>query len=737
MLLEGYHSNMHRRRFLSAVAPAAGLVTAGCLEIPDILDDTPQADWGSFHADPGNSGFVPGHGPSGTPRISWRSSSWGAGSNPIIVDGTAFLSVGLRHERLQAVDLDAGEVMWEEELSADPEQALAYHDGLLFVGDRSINALDVETGETEWFVGLRPRSGFALDDGILVFGARHGPGLRAFEADTGDEYWSREAFTSRTPAIHDGRVYIVNTNGLEVLDLDGGDRLWTSSFDDRGEAPPAVTDDIAVIPTQHGLYAVSPDDGDDRWNLEGRFRTSPAIAEDTVVASGYRADANERAVWGLSKVDGSTQWHVPAEDTWFGHPIVAGGTVYVTSRDNRLVALDLATGERQWTLSFPWYLGTPSIAAEHVLLTVGGRLHVLAGDETISPGNEQRSGLVDPPAVPSDPGPYPEDVEFYFGSHGYDVSSFVEVHLEDDAPFSFEATIEGDTIDEDEQVTITYALHNQSDKELLIESGFPKPYGIIRLDRTDAEGPSLSPQSTGLGGVGPVPSIIVLTSVEPGETVEEQYHLDDETHAIRPGSYGFENSYTIRTEDRDASWSSEVEGRIQIEQPAPESGSVMHDVSVAEIGHVPAGFAGQFDVTALEPITDAHPGLIELTLENAADEQTGVASPGEWPFAGYVGLAADGNRAILLPERAYAPGFIEPIDTDLGEGWQADLLPHQHHRRIRGTRSFRPDKFTRMRYVVLAHPANDEPLGGRTYTFEQGYADEDVEFEWSFSLGID
>lgn len=740
---------MQRRRFLAAIPATAGLFTAGCLETPAFESTDREVSWQSFQVDAGNTGFTNASGPDGIPFVQWRSSTWGAPSNPVVVDDVVFFGTGLRHEQLLAVDIESGEVLWEDDIDGDVNQALAYHNGLIITGDRTIEARDIETGEVEWSDHIRCRTGFAIDGDTLAFGASVGDDLRVLEASTGEERWSDDTFTRRTPAIYEDSLLIPTMDGVQALDIADGATLWTSPFDARVESPPTVDDGLVSVVTQTGLHVASADDGDQWWSVEGRFRdSSPAVDGEVVIVSGRPADEDAMGIWCYGHDDGEEQWHVEVGDTTPAHPVIANDTVYVATRDNRLFAVDRTSGEERWSMTFEWDLGTPTIIDDRLFVTVGGRLYAIDGDEQITSGESQWKDLVDTPGLPDEVGATPSQSDFYFGSHGYDVDGMATVEVADDAPFSFDVTVTGDTVSVAEDVLITFTFRNEGEEKLNVLSGPPGPFGVLNLEPTDEDDPWITPWQPGydsghvwwspLHGMRGINSILLSTPVEPGETIEIDHELSLSTNGIRPGTYSFERSYTVKDgNDADRSWSMDTEIVIEIEQPAAENGETIYDIEVIDTDEAPQEFMGSFEVSAVEPITESHSGMLELTINNVEGERGSVSTPGAWPFAGYVGQAEDGTRIVLLEEQTYAPGLIDKRTVDETMHWQPTHLPNKHHRRGRGSRAFDADEVATQRYVVLAHPENTGPIGGKTYVFEQGYADNDTEFTWQFTVAID
>jgi hypothetical protein len=121
------------------------------------------------------------------------------------------------------------------------------------------------------------------------------------------------------------------------------------------------------------LYALELTEGRELWRFGtgGRIRSSPAVTEGVV----YVGSADGR-VYAIGVATGSQLWryepegasHVSAEfgfdrKSIIASPAVAGGTVYVGSRDGFMYALDRATGEFKWRAdhSVSWAMSSPAI----------------------------------------------------------------------------------------------------------------------------------------------------------------------------------------------------------------------------------------------------------------------------------------------------------------------------------------------------------------------------------------
>lgn len=165
-----------------------------------------------------------------------------------------------------------------------------------------------------------------------------GPDLRVdWRADIGDGS-SRHKRIVATPVVKDNRVYVVDAaQTLSAYDAESGSRIW------RHELEPDGKRDATAV--GNGL----------------------AIAGDKlIVTSGYGFVAAH------SLSDGSQIWRRPTESPVSSSPAILGDRAFITTTNNELYALDLATGAVLWTdqaiAETARILSSPSPAATQDLL---------------------------------------------------------------------------------------------------------------------------------------------------------------------------------------------------------------------------------------------------------------------------------------------------------------------------------------------------------------------------------
>ena len=210
--------------------------------------------------------------------------------------------------------------------------------------------------------------------------------VHAFAADTGAKLWSRELAegdenkTARFgggASFDDGKVYA--TDGLgDVVALNAADGavVWRAKPGGplRG-APSVANGQIYVLSQDNQIFALGQADGKVVWTQTASLETqgvfgvaAPAASSGTVVAgfssgelNAYRYE-NGRSLWqdALSRTSITTSVSSLADID--ADPVIEDGRVYSIGQGGRMVALEIATGQRLWEqnlagISTPWIAG--------------------------------------------------------------------------------------------------------------------------------------------------------------------------------------------------------------------------------------------------------------------------------------------------------------------------------------------------------------------------------------------
>lgn len=220
--------------------------------------------------------------------------------------------------------------------------------GMVFTmdSDAEVRAFEATTGERKWATELAPKDD---DEGILggglavaggrVFATSGFAQVIALDAKSGKVIWRKRVGgpVRAAPTVSGGRVFVVTVaNELLALSAADGRTLWnhigiTESAGLLGGGAPAVDDGIVVAPYSSGeIVALKVENGREMWSdsLSPSRRTDPV----------------------------SSISHIR------GRPVIDRGLVFAVGHSGRMVAFDLASGNRVWEqpiggLYGPWVAG--------------------------------------------------------------------------------------------------------------------------------------------------------------------------------------------------------------------------------------------------------------------------------------------------------------------------------------------------------------------------------------------
>lgn len=218
---------------------------------------------------------------------------------------------------------------------------------------------------------------FAIDTDAVV---------HALAADTGSELWrvntvkdegNKAARFGGGVSIDGERLFA--TNGLgDVVALNAADgaEIWRARPGGplRG-APTLANGNVYVVTQDNQLFALTQEKGEVAWTASASLESqgvfgvaAPASAAGTVIAgfssgelNAYRYE-NGRPLWGdvLSRTSITTS--VSSLSDIDAEPVIDQGRVYAVGQGGRMVAMDIASGNRMWEqniagISTPWVAG--------------------------------------------------------------------------------------------------------------------------------------------------------------------------------------------------------------------------------------------------------------------------------------------------------------------------------------------------------------------------------------------
>ena len=216
--------------------------------------------------------------------------------------------------------------------------------------------------------------------------------VRAFDGRTGAMLWaSQTPYDDRnnTPSLYgggiaydNGRIFATNGVGwVSALAEATGGILWKVRPGGPLRGAPTVANGALYVMSQDNqIYSLNEADGANNWSqaasleIAGVFGSaSPAVGAGTVIAgfssgelNAYRYE-NGRQVWQDTLQRTSIRTSVSSLSDIDADPVVDNGQVFAVGGGGRMVALELATGQRQWELNIAG-IATPWVAGDWVFV---------------------------------------------------------------------------------------------------------------------------------------------------------------------------------------------------------------------------------------------------------------------------------------------------------------------------------------------------------------------------------
>ena len=310
-------------------------------------------------------------------------------------------------------------------ITADPVIA----DGRIFTLDSQATVTATSTsGETLWSIDLAPSrdgagqgsgGGIAYGQGQVYVTSGFGT-ITALDPSTGAEIWQQRlrASGSASPTYYDGLVYLVAGDRTAwALEADTGRIRWTlDGIEDvhnvHGGPAPAVNDQYVVFGYGSGdVQGAFRKGGLRLWNATiagrrdgfainrvGDITGDPVIVGETV----YAANHSGRLV-AMNVGSGTRKWTV--RDAALQPVWVAGDSVFFISDRNELIRVDAETGAQVWANELPGYTTQRPRRRERIHgnygpLLAGGRLYVAGGDGVMRIYNPESGDLLQTADIP-------------------------------------------------------------------------------------------------------------------------------------------------------------------------------------------------------------------------------------------------------------------------------------------------------------------------------------------------
>ncbi|HRK47231.1 MAG TPA: PQQ-binding-like beta-propeller repeat protein, partial [Nocardioides sp.] len=310
---------------------------------------------------------------------------------PLIAGDAVVVADSLK--QVWALSLEDGRALWVRELddvvSAAP--VLAGDRVAVPTDDGGVTALELTDGAIAWEHDLdgAARTPLAYDGEQLVAGDDSGT-LTALDPGDGEVDWSTsfDPGLAQGPVIADGRVLVLDADGVVHAFSPDGDIEWQSRGRGAGDTPMVAGNGVVVTTEADEATAYDADDGRELWRRElpGRHGLAAIVGDQVVI--GMRD--GEVRVLGLSDGRLVDHWALPVAasgDSWFNDvaPALVGDDLVLVAAGN---------GEtRSGLFAYPTNGATsPGVRVELAhrdVLAAPAEPPVLVGDDIVSASSTQ------------------------------------------------------------------------------------------------------------------------------------------------------------------------------------------------------------------------------------------------------------------------------------------------------------------------------------------------------------
>ena len=243
------------------------------------------------------------------------------GGLTVLNGNDAFLSFGWDRSQqpgVGAIDLDAKAPLWQRFLDELPEQMERAGNGLVVVSRSSIRSLDPADGSDLWVAGTEfDFTEVVLEDDVAY--VLNSVGVNGIDLSTGQRRWQFPIERPDELAAADGVVAVAAGSRLVAVDVAAQGLMWSEQVNRLGAGRLWLATDTIVVELapaaspSGGLMALDLNTGTQRWqieNVDDVFWTGP----DQIVTSSASADFRGSEAWDLVAIDvttGDRQWTLP------------------------------------------------------------------------------------------------------------------------------------------------------------------------------------------------------------------------------------------------------------------------------------------------------------------------------------------------------------------------------------------------------------------------------------------
>lgn len=235
--------------------------------------------------------------------------------------------------------------------------------------------LSLEDGSTLWKfevpgapTGRSSSSTPAVVDGTVY--AVLSDGIFAVNAENGELRWKydmpKQRAIASSPLVAEGRVF-AQIGQLTALDAATGELIWECRDVNSTNSSPAIWNDVVICNAGRELIGVDMESGEVQWRHPAGGDATPVISGDRLIVAS-KSEGQSLTGYALSPEGARQIWAKSFLARRYGSsPIIHDGHVYHLG-SARHMCLDLETGETLWEVERSSNLSSPLVANDKLLV---------------------------------------------------------------------------------------------------------------------------------------------------------------------------------------------------------------------------------------------------------------------------------------------------------------------------------------------------------------------------------
>ncbi|MEQ8224291.1 MAG: PQQ-binding-like beta-propeller repeat protein [Candidatus Eremiobacterota bacterium] len=304
-------------------------------------------------------------------------------NSPSIYSEAVYVS---SEEKLYAVKFHTGKEIWSVDMAVNSTPCV--NDHALFAGslDSKFYSLDRLTGKQLWKYKTHGeiQSSPLIEEGLVYFGSEDGI-LYALDAIKGHKLWdfSTNGQIKTAPAFYKGIIYITSTdNCLYGLNASTGCEIWKYNLGTEGDMPVIYKEQLIITDNMSRLHFFNSRTGEKLRDIQliGNL-CGMAVLEDTIYIT-----SKEGVIFALNGLSGEETWKQNFNVSFTGAPVIANGVIYAGTAEGELYSIVMKEkkkflkkrpGIKHYSINLGGKIMAPPAIASGLIITGGRNLYGL------------------------------------------------------------------------------------------------------------------------------------------------------------------------------------------------------------------------------------------------------------------------------------------------------------------------------------------------------------------------